>query len=230
MNNNKLSELLHHVGGRLLGSTTYRKVVVDQFHWVYYNSPETWLTTNWMGIPTQKCPLDMWIYQEIIFDAKPDLLIETGTAYGGSALFFATLMDAIGHGHVATVDVLDVPGRPQHPRITYINGSSTSEDSLATLQRIAEGAGSVMVILDSDHSRDHVAKELLLYCDLVTPGNYLVVEDSNVNGHPVNRTHGPGPMEALEEFLATNNDFYIDSQKERYMMTFNPKGYLRRAR
>ncbi len=183
-----------------------------------------------MGIPTQKCPLDMWIYQEIIFDAKPDLLIETGTAYGGSALFFATLMDAIGHGHVATVDVLDVPGRPQHPRITYINGSSTSEDSLATLQRIAEGAGSVMVILDSDHSRDHVAKELLLYCDLVTPGNYLVVEDSNVNGHPVNRTHGPGPMEALEEFLATNNDFYIDSQKERYMMTFNPKGYLRRAR
>lgn len=230
MNNKKLIELVHHAGNRLLASSMYRKAIIDQFHWLYYNSPETWLTTSWMGIPTQKCPLDMWIYQEIIFDAKPDLLIETGTAYGGSALFFATFMDAIGHGHIATVDVLDMPDRPQHPRITYVTGSSTSEESLASMHRMAGGAGSVMVILDSDHSKDHVAKELRLYCDLVSPGNYLIVEDSNVNGHPVNRTHGPGPMEALEEFLATNNDFYIDSQKERYMMTFNPKGYLRRAK
>jgi cephalosporin hydroxylase len=182
-----------------------------------------------MGIPTQKCPLDMWIYQEIIFKTKPDLLIETGTAYGGSALFFATFMDTIGHGHVATVDVLDVPGRPQHPRITYLLGSSTSEESIERIRQMAENADSIMVILDSDHSRDHVAKELRLYCDLVTPGNYLVVEDSNVNGHPVNRTHGPGPMEALGEFLATNSDFSIDSYQERYMMTFNPKGYLKRA-
>ncbi len=229
MSNKKLSELVHHAGSRLLSSTVYRKIVVDQFHWLYYNSPETWLTTSWMGIPTQKCPLDMWIYQEIIFKTKPDLLIETGTAYGGSALFFATFMDTIGHGHVATVDVLDVPGRPQHPRITYLLGSSTSEESIERIRQMAENADSIMVILDSDHSRDHVAKELRLYCDLVTPGNYLVVEDSNVNGHPVNRTHGPGPMEALREFLATNSDFSIDSYQERYMMTFNPKGYLKRA-
>ncbi len=229
MSNKKLSELVRHAGSRLLSNTVYHKIVVDQFHWLYYNSPETWLTTSWMGIPTQKCPLDMWIYQEIIFKTKPDLLIETGTAYGGSALFFATFMDTIGHGHVATVDVLDVPDRPQHPRITYLLGSSTSEESIESIRQMAENADSIMVILDSDHSRDHVAKELRLYCDLVTPGNYLVVEDSNVNGHPVNRTHGPGPMEALGEFLATNSDFSIDSYQERYMMTFNPKGYLKRA-
>ncbi len=87
-----------------------------------------------------------------------------------------------------------------------------------------------MVILDSDHSRNHVAKELELYADLVTPDSYLVVEDTNVNGHPVNRAHGPGPMEALDGFLAARRDFHIDSNKERYMMTFNPKGFLRRAR
>ncbi len=87
-----------------------------------------------------------------------------------------------------------------------------------------------MVILDSDHSRDHVAKELELYADLVTPDSYLVVEDTNVNGHPVNRTHGPGPMEALDRFLASRNDFYRDRNRERYLMTFNPKGFLRRAK
>lgn len=214
----------------MLSNSVYRKSIINQFHWLYYNAPDTWLTTTWMGIPTQKCPLDMWIYQEIIFDLRPDLLIETGTAYGGSALFFATLMDTIGKGDVATIDILDTPGRPAHPRITYIRSSSTSEEGIDQLRILASKCETVMVILDSDHSRDHVAKELELYADLVTPDSYLVVEDTNVNGHPVNRTHGPGPMEALDRFLASRNDFYRDRNRERYLMTFNPKGFLRRAK
>lgn len=214
----------------MLSNSLYRKSVISQFHWLYYNSPETWLTTTWMGIPTQKCPLDMWMYQEIIFDIQPDLLIETGTAYGGSALFFATLMDVLGKGSVATIDILDLPDRPAHPRITYVHSSSTSKEGVDQLRALASRSETVMVILDSDHSRNHVAKELELYADLVTPDSYLVVEDTNVNGHPVNRAHGPGPMEALDGFLAARRDFHIDSNKERYMMTFNPKGFLRRAR
>ncbi len=85
-----------------------------------------------------------------------------------------------------------------------------------------------MVILDSDHSRDHVLRELELYSPLVTPGCYLVVEDTNVNGHPVSPEFGPGPMEAVEAFLETTNDFEVDRSREKLLLTFNPSGYLRR--
>ena len=85
-----------------------------------------------------------------------------------------------------------------------------------------------MVVLDSDHSRDHVLRELRRFHSLVSPGQYLVVEDTNVNGHPVLPQHGPGPMEALDIFLAENDDFEIDSSREKYLITFNPRGYLRK--
>ena len=85
-----------------------------------------------------------------------------------------------------------------------------------------------MVVLDSNHSRDHVLRELEVYGPLVTPGCYLVVEDTNVNGHPVLPDHGPGPMEAVEEFLATTDDFEVDRGRENRLLSFNPSGYLRR--
>ena len=85
-----------------------------------------------------------------------------------------------------------------------------------------------MVILDSDHSRDHVLRELELYAPLVTPGCYVVVEDTNVNGHPVVPRFGPGPMEAVQEYLATTDAFEVDRSREKLLLTFNPSGYLRR--
>ena len=85
-----------------------------------------------------------------------------------------------------------------------------------------------MVILDSDHSRDHVFAELQAYASLVGPGDYLIVEDTNVNGHPVHPDFGPGPTEAVDDFLAENDSFFIDESREKYFMTFNPRGYLRR--
>jgi cephalosporin hydroxylase len=86
----------------------------------------------------------------------------------------------------------------------------------------------VLVILDSDHSREHVLDELRLYAGLVTPGSYLVVEDTNVNGHPVFAEHGPGPMEALEAFLAETDEFEVDATREKFFLTFNPRGFLRK--
>ena len=85
-----------------------------------------------------------------------------------------------------------------------------------------------MVVLDSDHSREHVLRELELYAPLVTPGCYLVVEDTNVNGHPVSPGFGPGPMEAVGDYLRTTDDFEVDRGREKFMLTFNPSGYLRR--
>lgn len=87
-----------------------------------------------------------------------------------------------------------------------------------------------MVVLDSDHSFAHVRRELELYGDLVTPECYLIVEDTNVNGHPVSPQHGPGPWEAVEEFLARKADFVVDRDQHKYLMTFNPNGYLRKVR
>lgn len=206
-----------------------RRAVVDAFHELYYgDAAATWARTFWRGHLVLKCPLDLWIYQEILVDTRPDLIVETGTFGGGSAYFLASICDLLGHGEVVTIDVDRQRGLPDHPRITYVVGSSVAEDVLAAVRGRADAAERVMVILDSDHSRDHVLRELEAYGPLVTPGCYLVVEDTNVNGHPVRADHGPGPMEALRDFLQTTDDFEVDLAREKLLLTFNPSGYLRR--
>ena len=102
-------------------------------------------------------------------------------------------------------------------------------ETLEHVRRAAEGAETVLVVLDSDHRKEHVLEELRLYAPLVTPGSYLVVEDTILNGHPVSPDFGPGPMEAAEEFLRGNPEFTSDRRREKLYLTFNPKGYLRRA-
>ncbi len=207
------------------------RAIVDSFHRLYYNvSPRTWKDTWYRGIRTYKCPTDMWIYQELVNDLRPSLVIETGTFRGGSALFLADRLETLGHGQVITIDVDVQPDRPEHPRLTYLTGSSVGEDVLATIRARLPGEGHVLVILDADHSRDHVAAELAAYAPLVTIGSYLVVEDTNVNGHPTAPDHGPGPWEATQEFLAGDPGFEIDPRCERYYLTQNPQGYLRKTR
>jgi cephalosporin hydroxylase len=212
---------------------TEERKVTDAFHDLYYNGPQEsggnlYLDTYWMGTPCQKCPLDLWIYQEILFEMKPDLIIETGTHSGGSALFLAHLCDIMGHGKVVTIDLVERPPRPTHERIIYLDGSSSDPDVIAKARAFGGPDDNVLVILDSDHSEQHVLQELELLSPFVKVGGYLIVEDSNINGHPTFPAFGPGPFEAIEKFLASNPGFVVDVEREKFLMTFNPSGYLKR--
>jgi cephalosporin hydroxylase len=182
-----------------------------------------------MGVQTQKCPLDLWIYQEILHEIRPDLIVECGTARGGSALYLASMCEILGRGEVLTIDIEASDTRPSHPRIRYLHGSSTDPTIIADVAAVCEAKTTVMVILDSDHSARHVLAELRAYGPLVTAGSYVIVEDTNVNGHPVLPTHGPGPMEAVDAFMSETSGFQRDRAREKLLLTFNPKGYLRRT-
>ena len=182
-----------------------------------YGTSEIWMDTVWLGRRALKCPLDLWMYQEIIFRTRPDLIVETGTASGGSALFLASICDLLGHGRVVSIDI-EKQARPRHERITYLNGSSLDVN--------VNAEGRTMVILDSDHSKDHVLAELRRFAPLVSPGCYLIVEDTSVG--MVLPEFGPGPAEAVAEFLTEADLFEIDRDCEKFLLTFNPGGYLRR--
>lgn len=207
--------------------------VIQAFHLVYYQlgatRQGTWQQTFWMGVRTEKCPLDMWIYQELLHAIRPQFILETGTRHGGSALFFCQMCDLLGlQTEVVTVDVNKPANPPQHPRLTYLTASSTDPAVVAEVRRRAQGKSPVMIVLDSDHSRDHVLAEMRAYHDLVTPGSYMIVEDTNANGHPVWPEFGPGPMEAIDAFAKENTDFQIDPRCEKFLLTFNPRGFLRK--
>lgn len=203
----------------------------DAFHVAYYDA---WLARQgsmdlaWFGYRTMKSPMDMWTYQEIVAETKPDLIVECGTAFGGSSLYLASLLDLLGRGEVVTIDIEARRGQPIHPRISRLIGSSVDPAIIGEVRRRAAGRRT-MVILDSDHSAAHVSAELQAYRGLVSPGCYLIVEDTNVNGHPVVPDHGPGPMEAVDAFLPGAPEFAVDRDRERFMLTLNPRGYLRRV-
>jgi cephalosporin hydroxylase len=215
-------------------STEHVKRTIRDFQKLYFDGylfGKTWGEMYWMGIPIFKCPSDMWVYQEMIYKQKPDLIIETGTCAGGSALYMASMCEMFGKGRVVTVDLVrHIAGQPPHDRITYLVGDSTSDEIVSQIRGMIPPGGKVMVVLDSDHRAPHVIKELRRYAPLVPVGCYIIVEDSNLNGHPTKPNYGPGPMEAIDEFLAENKDFVIDPDGEKFFVTFNPRGYLRRVR
>jgi cephalosporin hydroxylase len=210
---------------------SFRSLIANLFHIIFYASSErTWANTKWMGTTILKNPFDMWVYQELLFENRPDLLIECGTNKGGSSLYFANMFDLLGNGRIVSIDINNNPGKPVHPRIEYLVMSSTSDECMRELQKRIKPGEKIMAVLDSDHSMKHVKRELELYAPLVTKGQYMVVEDSNVNGHPVTRSFGPGPMEAIHDFLGQSKDFEIDARREKFMVTFFPDGWLRKVR
>lgn len=206
------------------------KTTVDNFHKIWYPLQST---VTWMGHDLMKNPLDLFIYAEILYENKPDLIIECGTFRGGSALFLAHLCDILHHGRVLTIDINQNPTSPIHNRIDYVIGSSVDENIIKLVNSIASSCKKVMVILDSDHTKQHVLDELSIYSNFVTRGQYLIVEDSNIHSHPVREDLPEGPYEAIEEFLSDENiaqTFIIDKMCERFLFTFNPCGYLRKVR
>jgi cephalosporin hydroxylase len=230
--NKALKLLRYRLYHRLYISPQTEQDVIDRFHRLYYDAGQfgkTLKSTFWLGVPTAKCPLDLWVYQEILFELRPDVIIETGTARGGSALFLASMCDLIGNGRIITIDIQRPATLPTHARIQYLHGSSVAPPIVQSVRAQVGASDRVMVILDSDHSHSHVLQELRTYAPLVTRGSYLVVEDTDVNGHPVYPDHGPGPTEAIQEFLQESREFVIDREKEKFLMTLNPQGYLRRV-
>jgi len=204
--------------------------IIENFHKLYYKLWQEGRGTidcSYLGWQTWKCPFDLWIYQELLFKLRPDLIVETGSNKGGSALYLADICERLGKGKIISIDT-EKKSRPSHTRIQFWTGSSVDPHILSRLRDEVSKAKTVMVVLDSDHSRDHVRKELEEYRHFVTVGSYLIVEDTNVNGHPAAPEHGPGPMEALEDFLKSSPGFKSDPDCERFLLSLNPRGYLKR--
>jgi cephalosporin hydroxylase len=188
-----------------------------------------WQHTTWLGQPAPKAPTDLWAYQELIANAAPDWIIETGTDRGGRALFLGGVCELLGHGQVVSVAEGQTNDLPQHPRVTYVSDRPHSDTAAARVREITGGSQSAVVILGSRTDVPKTMREFDLYSPLVPVGSYVVVEDTIVNGHPVWPGFGPGPREALRRILAIHSEFVQDASAEKYGLTFNPGGYLRRV-
>jgi len=205
---------------------------------------------SWMGRPIIQYPQDIVAVQELIWDIKPDLIIETGVAHGGSAVFFASLLElnALSGGPKdAEVWCIEIDLRahnreailvhPMYPRLRIFNGSSIDTKIASVIAEKAAKCGRVMVILDSNHTHEHVLGELNLYASLVSVGSYCVVFDTVIEDLEgvefVDRPWGKGdnPKTAVAEFLKTNSNFVVDQAiDEKLLISAAPGGYLKRIK
>jgi len=200
----------------------------------WFHEANVWKDMQWHGIRTLKLPSDVWSYQEIIFDHRIEHVIETGTRHGGSALFFAETLAARGApGPVVSIDI-DAASRQlqAHPGIRFLVGDSAAPEMVdRALALLPQSRGALFLILDSDHRRNHVLRELRAWIPVLRTGDYVVVEDTIVNGHPVRPEHGPGPLEAIDDYLAEAPGLLIhDAVREsKFGASFALRGFYRRA-
>lgn len=228
--------------------------------WVREISPHKWAYNfSWLGRPAIQFPNDAWVMQELIWSTKPDLIIETGIAHGGSLIFSASLLamldycDAVEQGtvldprnprrQVLGIDIdirahnrAAIEAHPMAHRIQMIQGSSISSEIIEQVHAIAKHHQRILVCLDSNHTHDHVLGELEAYAPLVTPGSYCVVFDTIIEDMPADmfpdRPWGPGnnPKTAVHEYLKTHPEFEIDKQIDhKLLISVAPDGYLRRV-
>lgn len=195
---------------------------------------------SWMGRPVIQYPQDLIAMQEIIWNLKPDLIIETGIAHGGSLIFYSSLLEMIGNGEVLGIDIdirqhnkTEIENHPMNKRIRMIEGSSIDPKIIDQVATIVKGKATVLVLLDSNHTHDHVLSELKLYSPFVTKNSYLVCFDTIVEdmpeGYLPNRAWsiGSNPKTAVHEFLKSHPEFEIDkSIQNKLLITVAPDGYL----
>jgi cephalosporin hydroxylase len=209
--------------------------ITDRFTEIWGYKDDTWRKNSFLGIRTLQNPLDVWVTFEIIHQVKPDVIVETGTFQGGSAVLWAMFLEQVNpEGRVITIDIENESAEARvlpisRRRVDYLIGSSTAPEIVEEVRRRVAGKR-VLVILDSMHNMHHVLDELRAYAPMVPPGSYIVVQDTAMNGHPTAPDYGPGPYEAVETFLAETGDFVADRSRERLMMTNNPMGFLKRVR
>jgi cephalosporin hydroxylase len=197
---------------------------------------------NWLGRPIIQMPQDIVAMQELIWKVRPDFIIESGIAHGGSLIFYASMLELLGkNGCVVGIDIeireQNKQALTKHPlchRIRMISGSSIDNGVVEQVRGLAEGRRRVMVVLDSNHTHNHVLQELKLYSPLVTKGSYMVVFDTLIDEMPEdtypNRPWGKGnnPKTAVMEFLKTNDRFVVDKELEnKLLITVAPNGYLK---
>lgn len=201
---------------------------------------------EWMGRPIIQYPQDIVAMQEIIWQVKPDLIIETGIAHGGSLVFYASMLELLGKGEVLGIDIdirmhnkTAIENHSMFKRITMFEGSSVSKEMAKKVSEFTKGKKNIMVVLDSNHTHDHVFQELAIYAPLVTKGSYLVVFDTVVEDlaaldvHYTDRPWGKGnnPKSAVHAFLNTNDNFAIDKTiQDKLLITVAPDGYLKRVK
>ena len=243
MSNNPVQQFIDERNQRIKGngSNDSLKKAAAAFN-LESNKAQYSYNFSWMGRPIIQYPQDMIAMQEIIWDIKPDLIIETGIAHGGSLIYYASILELIGKGEVLGVDIdirehnrREIEKHPMFKRIKMIQGSSVDEATVQKVGEFAAGKKTVLVSLDSNHTHQHVLQELELYSPFVTRGSYIVVFDTIVEDLPNDYlpgrawSVGDNPKTAVYEFLKKHENFSIDDAIDnKLLVSVAPSGYLKR--
>jgi len=196
---------------------------------------------SWLGRPIIQVPQDIIAIQEIIWKVKPELILETGIAHGGSLIFSSSMLELIGKGKVVGIDIdirhhnrIAIQKHSLYKRIIMIQGSSIEKNTISKVKKFTKGKKKIIVILDSSHTHNHVLKELQLYSPFVKKGSYLIVLDTAIEDMPKNSFKNRpwdkknNPKTAVREFLKTNNRFEIDKEyDDKLLITSAPEGFLK---
>ncbi len=243
--NNPVQEFSEQTRQRVLanGSNQQLKEAASHFN-LESNKAQYSYNFTWMGRPIIQYPQDMVAMQEIIWAVKPDLIIETGIAHGGSLIYYASLLQLIGKGEVVGIDIdirshnrAEIEAHPMFDRITMVEGSSVDLQTIRNVEELAAGKEVVMVCLDSNHTHDHVLKEMELYAPFVSKNSYMVVFDTIVEDLPNDYLPGrawkvgDNPKTAVKEFLKKNPEFEIDQEiNNKLLISVAPDGYLKKVK
>ena len=215
------------------GLPTSPTPVPEDLRWSFIDAvweSMAWNETTWLGRPLTSAPTDLFAYQQLITSLRPDWVIETGTGTGGRALFLASVCELIGHGRVVSIGEQTSDDLPVHPLITYIDAVPALEATVAQVRELVGEDPHGLVLVGSSAHRNTTEQEFDAYAPFVSVGSYAIVTDTALNGNPVWAGFGPGPFEAVKLILGRHGNFAMDYEPERYSLTFNPGGFLKRTR